>query len=232
MSQTDYNKIKPKEDKVTKMEDHKKEVIDPKEVDLEQKLKPVGHAIKQKKGFGSKIATAVFGPDGLPSVGHYLAQDVLIPAIKDLIVSSVQNGISAMVYGKDQNPNKTNYSGYRSYRGGYSPNRTNYSGSYHPGPANSTSNGTTYRKESRAGSFNSEDYVLRSRQETLDVLDQLRDQIENYGWTSLADFFDLVGIDTNYTDNNYGWSDLSNATITVARGGYTLRLPRLEPLRG
>lgn len=227
MTQTDYDKVKPLK---------KDETIDPKEVQKETvkedtKLKPVGHAVKQKKGLGRKITSAFLGEDGIRSVGQYLAQDVLIPAIKDLIVSSVQNGISAMVYGKDQSPRGSHYSGYKSYSGGYSTNRTNYSTSYRPGP-NNAPNQAPYRKETRAGRFRSDDYVLKDRQEALDVLDQLRDQIDTYGWTSLADFFDLVGIDTNYTDNNYGWSDLSSATITVARGGYTLRLPKLEPLKG
>lgn len=229
-SKTSTEKVKQQK-KVVQMEE--KKVKQDNKTEDRKKLSSVTHAKKQKPSLGKRMSNAFFGPDGLPSVGHYLTQDVLVPAIKDLIVSAVQNGITAMVYGKDgvvPGNHTTNYS--RNYSTGtYRPNRTNYSNSYNK-PTTSGVSANPYRKESRAGSFNSEDYILEDRAEAMDVLAQLQDQIENYGWASLADFFDLVGIDTNYTDNNYGWTDLHMSNVSVARGGYSLRLPRLEPLKG
>lgn len=197
-----------------------------------KQLQKVTSATKRKKGVMERLVTGLAGPDGLPSVGHYLTHDVVLPAIKEIVVNSVTSGINMMMYGPDSAGRRNTYQGYSQRGAAYRPN-TNYQNSYQ---ANSTTNvkykneARPYRKETRAGNFNSEDYILSSRGEAQAVLDQLLEQIDDYGWTSLADFFDLVGIDSNYTDNNYGWTDLQFAKFVVVRGGYALRLPRLESL--
>ena len=43
---------------------------------------------------------------------------------------------------------------------------------------------------------------------------------------SVADLYGLVGIDSEYTDNKYGWTNLSSASIKATRDGYILDLPR------
>ena len=51
--------------------------------------------------------------------------------------------------------------------------------------------------------------------------------IATYGLVSVADFYELVGVPSNYTDNNYGWSNLRNAYVDRLRdGGYIIKLPR------
>mgnify|MGYP006874877087 FL=1 len=43
---------------------------------------------------------------------------------------------------------------------------------------------------------------------------------------SVADLYDLVGITGKVTDNNFGWTDLRNASVTRDRDGYLINLPR------
>ena len=54
------------------------------------------------------------------------------------------------------------------------------------------------------------------------------DQIAVYGMATQADFYDALGLDTEYTDNKVGWKDLRNAQIERRRDGYGFILPRPE----
>ena len=221
---TDYNKDIKKEKKVVNTSDS----------DSHKQLTKVTSAKKRKKGVTERLVTSLVGPDGLPSVGHYLTHDVVLPAIKEIIVNSVTSGINMMMYGPDS-AGKRSTTGYYQRGSAYRPN-VNYQSSYKQTPTTSTSNvkyqneSRPYHNETRASGFNSEDYILASRDDAKMVLSQLLEQVDDYGWASLADFFDLVGIDSNFTDNNYGWTNLDFAKFVVVRGGYALRLPRLEPL--
>lgn len=221
---TDYNKDIKKDKKVVKNSD----------TTSHKQLTKVTSATKRKKGVTERLVTSLVGPDGLPSVGHYLTHDVVLPAIKEIIVNSVTSGINMMMYGPDS-AGKRNTTGYSQRGSAYRPN-VNYQSSYKQSPTTSSSNvkyqneSRPYHNETRASGFNSEDYILASREDAKMVLSQLLEQVDDYGWASLADFFDLVGIDSNFTDNNYGWTNLDFAKFVVVRGGYALRLPRLEPL--
>jgi len=223
---TDYSKDPKKDSKVIN--------IPNKDSENHKQLTKVTSAKKRKKGVTERLVTSLVGPDGLPSVGHYLTHDVVLPAIKEIIVNSVTSGINMMMYGPDS-AGKRSTTGYYQRGSAYRPN-VNYQSSYKQTPTTSTSNvkyqneSRPYHNETRASGFNSEDYILASRDDAKMVLSQLLEQVDDYGWASLADFFDLVGIDSNFTDNNYGWTNLDFAKFVVVRGGYALRLPRLEPL--
>ena len=54
-------------------------------------------------------------------------------------------------------------------------------------------------------------------------MDELIDQ---YGMVSVGDLYDLVGVTGQYTDNNYGWTDLRTASVVRTRDGYMIKLPR------
>lgn len=60
------------------------------------------------------------------------------------------------------------------------------------------------------------------------ILGDLEKVILDYAFVSLADLKDLTGISSNYTDNRYGWNDLSEAEIVRVQGGYMLKLPDIK----
>ena len=54
----------------------------------------------------------------------------------------------------------------------------------------------------------------------------MNELLEDYKMVSVADLYDLVGITGKVTDNNFGWTDLRNASVTRDRDGYLINLPR------
>ncbi len=59
-------------------------------------------------------------------------------------------------------------------------------------------------------------------------MDQL---IEKYETVSVADLYELLGVEASYTDEKWGWVDLRDAGIRRVRDGYLLDLPKPESLR-
>jgi hypothetical protein len=73
---------------------------------------------------------------------------------------------------------------------------------------------------------NFDDIILSSRGEAEEVLSQLVDMTLDYGQATVADLYDLVGITSEYTDRDWGWENLSSASVSRVRDGYMLNLPR------
>ena len=74
------------------------------------------------------------------------------------------------------------------------------------------------------------DIVLESRGEGEAVLAQMSALIDEYDVVTIADLYDMIGVTGNHTDNNYGWYDISNASVERTRDGYVLDLPKARPL--
>lgn len=68
--------------------------------------------------------------------------------------------------------------------------------------------------------------IFQTRQDAENTLDSLKEMIELYGFISLADVCDLVGITPSYTDNKYGWRSLNNAKVVRSRYGYFIEVPK------
>ncbi len=50
--------------------------------------------------------------------------------------------------------------------------------------------------------------------------------IDKYGSATIADLYELLGKKSEYTDNDYGWKDLSTSSQRRVREDYLLELPR------
>lgn len=81
-----------------------------------------------------------------------------------------------------------------------------------------------------ADKYDYDDIILESRGEAEDVLERMDELIATYQLVSVADFYDLVGVSGNYTDNKYGWTDIRNASVIRVRDGYMIKLPKALPL--
>lgn len=57
------------------------------------------------------------------------------------------------------------------------------------------------------------------------------DLMRKYETVSVADLYELLGLDFNYTDEKWGWVNLDDAGIRRVRNGYLLDLPKPESLR-
>ena len=57
------------------------------------------------------------------------------------------------------------------------------------------------------------------------TLNRLVNHISEYGSASIADYYELVAIEPEYSDHSFGWTDLVQARIEVRDEGYTIVLP-------
>ena len=73
-----------------------------------------------------------------------------------------------------------------------------------------------------------DDPVFDTRGEAEQCLDALKDVIEKYGCTTIADLYDIAGLETDmcYTMNKYGWTNLNHSKIHRTRHGYVIDLPK------
>jgi hypothetical protein len=72
-----------------------------------------------------------------------------------------------------------------------------------------------------------EDIVFETKGDAVDVRDTLINTIEQYGQATVANFYDLVGITEEYTDHDYGWTNLASSSISMVRGGgWVVNLPK------
>jgi len=75
------------------------------------------------------------------------------------------------------------------------------------------------------------DIVIPSQREANEVIDRLFDLLSRYGSASVADLYELTGIQSNHTDMKWGWTELPGARAARLRDGtYLLELPEPQPL--
>jgi hypothetical protein len=172
-----------------------------------------GTVKERKKPIFARAAHSMVTEDG-SSVFQYVVMEVLVPAAKNMLSDAVSQGIDRMLYGDSGRRSST--------RPGY----TNYG----------TSKVTPLRPERREISRTSRarhdfrDIVLDSRGDAEDVLDTLGNLIDKYEMATVADLYELVGIEGEFTDDKWGWLDLSRARVRHVREGYLLDLPPTEPI--
>lgn len=190
-----------------------------KEEQKKKDIKPIAKAITKKKSVGKKFAEAFIGDESEhDNIKDYILYDVLIPAAKNTISDAITGGLEMLLFGerrssssrmnRDRGKSYVNYSGY-SKRQDIQPER--------------------FRRNARERVWN-DDIILDSRGEAEQVIDSLLDIIDQYGAATVADLYGLVGIDSEYTDNKYGWTNLSSANVSRTRDGYILNLPKAYPI--
>lgn len=180
----------------------------------EKKVEKVisGSASVQKKSELRRFAD-IFVSEDAGDVKDYLIWDILVPSIRrglhDMITS-----VADMVFGKGRTTGSTTSGASRvNYRAYYEPEARSRPG----------------QTVARTG-YAFDDIVVDSRGEAETVLQQMDDLIANYGLVSVADLYDLVGINGSYTDNRYGWTNIASAKVVRVPTGYMLKLPKVRPL--
>lgn len=167
---------------------------------------------KKKSSFGTKAISAFVGED-IHNVGEYLLYDVTIPAIKNTLSDLVSQGIERLLFGESSPRARSSSGGSRVSYGSYS----------RPGSAPGNKRDASPRSR-RYHDFS--EIELESRDEAYLVIDRLGDIIEEYGLATVADLYDLCGISTEYTDENWGWTSARYMSVIRSRRGYMLQLPK------
>jgi hypothetical protein len=153
----------------------------------------------------------------LPSVGQYVVEEILIPAAKATLNDVVANALEMMLYGEPQR-----YSHRRDRSETYvSYNHRN------TGPVRNRFDKPGIDEKPVGRSRSSvNDVVIADRTDAQEVLNQLAEIIDQYEFATVSDFYEMLGLEANWTDNNIGWDDLGSARVLRVRGGYTIDFPR------
>lgn len=177
--------------------------------------KVVSGPVKSKKKSDIQKVADVFISEDVHNVKSYILLDVLVPAIKKAISDIVTNGIDMILYGGSGGSKKNSSTASKvSYRNYYERGNDRRE--------------TTTR--TRTG-YSYDDIIIDSRGEAEEVLSRMDELVATYGVASVADFYDMVGVAGNYTDNKYGWTDIRSASVVrVLGGGYMIKFPKALPL--
>lgn len=181
-----------------------------------------GDVVKRSRSISKRLKSIFFGGD-VKSAARYITADVLLPAVRNLIVDTTSKGIERVIYGESaasrrrpMESNRSRYS-YQTPVDRYRPRA--YLPDQPPLPA------VTSHKRHDAGEI-----ILSSRAEADLVVERLIDIIDTYDTASVADLNDLLGLATTHVDNKWGWSALPSVDIRQIREGYLIELPPVEPL--
>lgn len=171
-----------------------------------------GKVRTKKKGLFQK-AVDLMMPDDVVDLKTHMIEEVLVPCAKD----TIRDLVDLMLFGERR--------GGRS-GGGKGGTKVSYRDYY------DQKNGRRDYNQVRArSSFELAELVFDTRGEALDVLQAMDDIIARYGTVTVADYYELSGVQSAYTDNKYGWKNIQHAdTVSVRGGGFTIRMPRPLPL--
>lgn len=210
----DYNKIEskplntePKEEKLVEKEKVQKVVT--------------GVVKKRKKNLIERLVVGIIGPDGLPAVGSYLLKEVIGPSLIQLTAESAKSAIDMMLYkGQGGRPGATPS---QPSRVAMRPH-TNYASHYAMPPQQVAT------PVNRHVSGRVVDYTIADRNEGYTVIQSLQAMAEAYNVVSLADYYDMIGVTSQYTDYNFGWdaSAISQVALMPVAGGYVIKFPPLQ----
>ena len=189
-----------------------------KEETREVKKVVVGKVKQRKKPLSRRFWDTFVGED-VDNVASYIIHDVLVPAAKSTVIDMVQGGIE-MLLGVEKKGSRMVRDRGRSY--------VSYDGISRNRDRRDDRREISRRDRAR---HNFDDIVLDSRGEAEEVISHLVDLIIDYEQATVADLYDLVGITSEYTDKNWGWTDLSSASVSRVRDGYLLNLPKTRQVK-
>lgn len=182
-----------------------------KEKKAPKKIEPVAQGKKkQSKSLARKIFQTFIVED-LGTIADHIIEDILVPEIQKALVEMIRSS-AEMMFGQSSR-------GRSAYQ--RSPEYTSYS------KYASTKSPVKTRPESRKRYSNViDDVILPTKLDAEEALDRMYEILNHYDVVSVADYYAIVGVESNYTDNDYGWIDLKGAHAMKVADGYILSLPR------
>lgn len=174
-----------------------------------------------------------FIAEDVPSIGEYLLRDILLPALKDLILDIGHGAIDSAFNGDGRGYSGSRRRGrdsYITYNRMYRDNRRSRRNRDYDDEDD------VPRSRRRAGQIYFDEYLFETRGDAEDVLYFLCDEIQEFGDCPVSRFFDKRGetIPGNFTEDNWGWTDLSGTKIKRIRCDgelwWWIDLPRLKPI--
>lgn len=176
--------------------------------------KVVTNPVKVKKNELRKVADALV-PGDVTNIKSYIFMDVLVPAFKKLVSDIITNSVDMLFYGETGRSRTSTNASRVSYRSYY----------------DQRDDDRRYSRPTARMRSSYDDVSFKTRGEAAEVLSQMEAMLDRYKLVRVADLYDMAGITHDYTDNDYGWTNLRSADIVRTRDGwYMIRLPRAVPI--
>lgn len=181
-----------------------------------------GEVIIRKKTIGRRLKEIFFGGD-FKNAARYVAAEVALPAVRNMVVDTVSKGVERVIFGPDRSSSVR--SGRTSYGG-----RTQYS---QPIVRSYSSVMLPHQPPylSRNARQQADDIILSSREDCEATLEYLGNCIDKDGVALLSDLLNFLGRPWKFTDQKWGWSFIGNAEVVQIREGWLLDLPPMEPIQ-
>lgn len=169
----------------------------------------VGRAVRRKRTLTESIAQSIAGEASRNLMSHVVSE-VLLPAAKETIQSMVETAIQMMLFGeakpksRERDRTRISYSDYYDKR-------------------------ERKARPTRGDKFDLADIYFRDGREADEVLRSLCDALEQYDAVTVADYFDMAGLEgATWAHHKFGWDDtcdLGRARCTHTRDGWAILLP-------
>ena len=185
----DYSKIEAKDNMEVKTDNNGEEIDD--SVEVREKPQQILDKApkKRKKGLMERLVVGFLGPEGLPGIGKYLNEEIIVPSIKNIIVESVTSGINMAVFGDKGTTGRS-----RNYAQPHDPNRRTYKPSTNYAKPTRTSRFTSAQPEPssryrqiQGANYMVDDFPIDSRMKANEILVALREFADRYDYVSVGE---------------------------------------------
>lgn len=179
-----------------------------------EEVKQITSAVTvRKKTAGRRLMENVF-PSRPEDVVDYVIWEVLIPNTKDAVLDAALSFVEKIFTGDSRGGNRRRRPGQSSQSGAGSFD-------YH-----SQSQPQTRQMSRDARSRHDfKEILFDTRAEAEEILITMETRIDKYKAVTVADYYGMVGLSGDYTDDKWGWKDLNSADIVRNRGQYYIDLP-------
>lgn len=177
----------------------------------------------RKASLGSRMRET-FAGEGARETGTYVFFDVIIPAVKAMVFDTITQGADRILFG-GRDVIRSGMANAPRTRTNYNQISTKAANNY-PG-RNFEGGGREISRTARTN-HRFDEILLDSRGEAEMVLDTMQDLISRFQWVSVPEFYSMVDVTAEFTDEKWGWTNISTAQIRPSRGKYVILLPSPE----
>lgn len=196
-----------------------KEIVTQNSLNKKTKAEKVTHGrIETRKPGLTKRLVRIFVAEDIPDIKTFLITDVLIPAIRDTFVDLMENGARMIAYGSTAGSHRKN------------KNNPQTTYTYYNGYFQSSNKQQNKPQQNAVVSKDFDEIVFSEKGDAELVLDQMLEILSTYNQVSVNDLYDLIGKTGDFTDANWGWTNLSSACTKRVSGGYIISFPRVQQL--
>lgn len=197
----------------------RKEVVQAPAVRHIQAVVVDGAVTKRKRPLHTRIRDAFLGDDDR-TILEFVIQDIIKPSLRDMSFEVGQSALERVHYGSAR-PFRRGGGGMGAPPGG--PRNYNSISRGDPRPV------VEARTSRRSRDF--DELIVNDRANAQSILEGMYAILDEYGTVTVSDMYQLAKQPTEFTDRDWGWTDLMGAPIRRVREGWLIDLPRPDAIK-